>query len=364
MKLSLIGNYGATNVGDDAILTALLRQFSDHSVTVFSANPDLTKVQFGVKVAPLFPLGFRSVLKGRFYQSFKALSEVDAVVLGGGGLFQDNYLYACFLWAWQLFWVKRLNKPLFIHATGVGPLKTKMGKRLTRWAYRLAKMVTVRDAYSYDMLLKLGVSKNKLRITADPVFTYKTIQKKTPRKKRYLISLRPWLHYNVDIIDVFARVLEKISNESGVEFVFVGMQGIKESDHKVAEIVRKRVGGRWFTPRHFSELLHEMQQADMAIGMRYHFLIAAMLTHTPCLPVSYAPKVSELFKGTPLWPYVIPIEELSNQLLFEKIQMLSGQSESFLEHLNSRTAFLRDQVKKNKLLFDDFVKTVDPKAAE
>src|SRR5690606_17927677 len=128
--------------------------------------PEQTLRQFKVPCAPLFPLGLRSVLKRRFRAAFKALKASDAVILGGGGLFQDDKLYACFLWAWQVFWVKRLKKPLFIYATGVGPLHSKVGQWLTRWAYCQAQSITVRDAASKELLLKLGLPEASVHLTA------------------------------------------------------------------------------------------------------------------------------------------------------------------------------------------------------
>ena len=109
MKLGLIGNYGATNVGDDAILASILKSHASHEWTVFSADPDDTHSRFKVKSAPLFPLGIRSLFKFGFRKSIRALKSVEAVVLGGGGLFQDNHVFACFLWAWENFfaWLVR-----------------------------------------------------------------------------------------------------------------------------------------------------------------------------------------------------------------------------------------------------------------
>jgi len=39
MKLALVGNYGATNIGDDAIMSSILNSHASHTWTVFSANP-------------------------------------------------------------------------------------------------------------------------------------------------------------------------------------------------------------------------------------------------------------------------------------------------------------------------------------
>jgi len=289
MKIAVIGNYGATNIGDDAILTALLKELEGHKVTVFSAHPEMTKTLFKVNAAPLLPLGFRSAYRNGFQESFRALKKCDAVILGGGGLFQDSRIYACFLWAWQIMWVKLFRKPLFICSTGVGPLKTRLGRHLTKWAYRQADRITVRDQYSADILKKIGLDR-EVHVAADPVFLFKSSDLlKNRGKNTYIVSLRPWLKYSNRIISVFTDFLQELKETKSAEFIFVSMQQIREQDLEMIEPLVSRLGGEIYLPNHFSDLLQIMETAEFAIGMRFHFMIAAILTQTPLLPISYAP---------------------------------------------------------------------------
>ncbi|MBN2087632.1 polysaccharide pyruvyl transferase family protein [Candidatus Peregrinibacteria bacterium] len=360
MKIGIIGNYGATNVGDDAILTAILKTFSGHDVTVFSANPDETRREFGIKTAPLFPLGFRSLFKIGFRKSIKAMNSVDFVVVGGGGLFQDNYIYACFIWAWQIFWADYFRRPIFIYGTGIGPLKTRIGKFLTKWAYNKAEVVTVRDHYSKDILTKIGIHEQKIYTTADPAFLYRSsgiIKERT--KNVFIISLRPWLKYNSRIISTFSSFLEKLKKEKNAEFIFTSMQQIKEHDQRVIDAVCKKVGGELYIPRNFSDLVQTMQSAEYAIGMRYHFLIAALLTETPLIPISYSPKIDELFKGTHMESYIVPVNHLSADILNEKLKRLSVDYNNVKIFEKIQKGKLCELAEKNADLFDDFTKTFD-----
>lgn len=361
MNLALIGNYGATNVGDDAILESLLKLFFKHQITVFSASPEQTEKQFHTPSVPLFPLGIRSTLKFNFRKSLKALKKADAVVLGGGGLFQDDKLYACFIWAWQVFWVKRLKKPLFICATGVGPLKTKRGKRLTRKVYRYAKSITVRDQASKDLLLELGILEEKIHVTADPTFLFqmpKGVPPPTPsyarreesnEKRQLFISLRPWLGYTSNILESMTAFLTPLK-EDGWEFTFVAMQSIKEEDQSLLKGLITKVGGKFFIPKNFSDLLKKMSDADAVVGMRYHFLIAALLTKTPFLALSYSPKVSQLIQNTPLEPYLIPVQSVSLERLSSGFIDLVENYEVVQSDQRKRLGELRMLAEENALL--------------
>lgn len=362
MKIGIIGNYGATNIGDDAILTAILKSLSGHEITVLSSDPKKTSSQFGVDSVPLFPLGVRSSLKNGFRRTIRAIKDVDVVVLGGGGLFQDNYIYACMLWYWQVVWVRILNKPLFIYATGVGPLKTWLGKKLARWAYNEADVITVRDKYSRDTLHKIGVLEQNIYTTTDPAFIYNAPEVTKDRTKNlFVVSIRPWLNYNGKIISSFTKYLEELKKEKDIEIVFVCMQQIKEKDHKVIDPIIKKIGGQLYIPSNFSELIQVMQKAEFAIGMRYHFLIAAILTQTPILPVSYSPKINELLNGTPLEKYILPVNKLSADSLKEGMKRLSVDYNNVKVYQKARLSVLQERAHDHVKSFKDYLKTFDQK---
>lgn len=356
MQIGIIGNYGATNVGDDAILSAILASHHGNDFTVFSANPELTGHQFNVKTAPLFPLGFRAFLRYGFWRPVQALRKMDVIILGGGGLFQDDRLYACFLWAWQAFWVYLLRKPLFVYAIGVGPLKTKLGRWLTSYALYKANVITVRDQASCELLRKIGLTEGEIHVTADPAFLLKSPNTRLERTgNMYLISLRPWLGATSRILEVFTEFLLRLKNEKRAHFIFVCMQNIREHDRQILEPLAKRVGGTIWTPTDFTELLAKMQTAEFAIGMRLHFLIAALIAGTPTLPISYSPKIEALFAGTPLWRYLIRLGELSDVCLEETIKRLSVDYNNVKVYENKHTEFLNGSTNETIKLMDNFL---------
>ena len=360
MKIGIMGNYGATNIGDDAILTSILKDLHNHEIIIFSSNPEETDKTYDANVTSLFPLGIRSFIRYGFSYSIKALKDVDVIIFGGGGLMQDDYLFACFLWAWQIFWVKILKKPYFIYATGVGPLRTSIGKKLTKWVYENSKEITVRDNYSAEVLQGFGTQKS-INITSDPAFLYRINEEIIPEREKgkVLISLRPWKKYNAKTISSFISFLTKMKEEKNVRFVFASMQSICEADMKIINPIIKKLGGEIFIPKNFSELIQNMQTAEFAIGMRYHFLIASIITQTPCLPISYSPKIDELYSGTPLEKYQLSVANLDPDYLYEAMKRVSIDYNNIKVYQKARLSVLRDLSEKNVLLFDKFLKTFD-----
>ena len=219
--------------------------------------------------------------------------------------------------------------------------------------------ITVRDETSLHTLERLGLPKDNIEITADPAFMFNHLEQEHSRKPHtYIISLRPWLKYNSRIISIFTKYLMKLKEEKGAKFIFVSMQSIKEHDHRILDPIIKKVEGTFLKPKHFSELLQAMEQAEFAIGMRYHFLIAAMLTRTPTLGISYSHKVDSLFKDSILEPYMLPLSELSVEHLEKKMARLSIDYNNIRVYQKRRLEDFKEAAVKNIEFFDGFIKTL------
>lgn len=324
MKIGVIGNYGARNVGDDAILTCLLRRLAGHEVTVFSANPKETEAVYGVKSVPLFPLGVRSLLRYGWWRSIRAVLAADAVVIGGGGLFQDARPFAALLWAWQVLWVRLLRKPYCFWGVGVGPLRSGWARAITRWAHRGAWGAAVRDLFSKELLEQINGLPEHVELMADPVFTYKTEQNHSERTKNvFIVSLRHWPKSDDLLDDLFAG-LHALKAAHPVSFVWVNMQAAHESDEPILLSFQEQLGGEIVAPRDFGQLLELMSRAEFAVGMRYHFMLAAILTGTPLLPLLYVPKVESLIVGTVLERYALRGERIRPEQVVETLRRLSA----------------------------------------
>ena len=121
------------------------------------------------------------------------------------------------------------------------------------------------------------------------------------------------------------------------------------------------MGGDLVVPKDFSHLLDMFAQAEFAIGMRYHFAIASLMTRTPLLPISYSTKVTSVL-GHDLAPYCIPLEELSLKRLEDTQSLLSVEYNKFKRFAEHRTNELIERAKKNIQYFEDWQKSLTPPA--
>ena len=142
-RVLVCGYYGFGNSGDEAILSVLIRDlnevFDKPTITVVAGNVESIAADHHVDAIHWTDIGG---LRERAQAS-------DLMVLGGGGLFQDQQEFessailtpahgGMSYWAGFALLSHLVDKPLAIYGAGVGPLSTEEGKRLTAVSFTAA----------------------------------------------------------------------------------------------------------------------------------------------------------------------------------------------------------------------------------
>jgi len=160
---------GGSNVGDEAIFASQVRDIStldDALIGVMSGVPEKTDKLYGAK-----PF---DVEKGKLRAMSRGVRWADIVMVGGGELAQDrsSLLYTPFnLHPIRL--ARRYGKPVFAWSIGIGQ-KNELARwtpgQLRKWL-GYCSGVTVRDRPSLDILLDVGLSPEKVKLSSDSTFT-------------------------------------------------------------------------------------------------------------------------------------------------------------------------------------------------
>jgi polysaccharide pyruvyl transferase CsaB len=296
-KVLIIGSYGSSNIGDEAILEVLLEKLSENNLSVLSGNKNDTKKRHNIKkIGMHFPFGLRSFMSFHWISSYKLLFQADYILLGGGGLFVDNYtIKAPLLWAWHVFWARVFQKPVYAFSQSIGPLNTSIGRIFTKMALSACKSITLRDAISVKNLQELLPHKNINKGT-DIVFAYKEICKISyegiKRKKSIALNFRDW-NMNFDDIPLFI----KNCIQKGYQILLIPME---QEDEKILNKIYQQLEDTssvlLVVPSNYQELLQILHTCDKAIGMRLHFLIAAALAGCKVSGISYSSKVEGILQ--------------------------------------------------------------------
>lgn len=286
-KVLISGYYGFGNTGDEAILTAMISSLRSEipniKITVASANPQATETRYGVKTIP------RSVREVR-----RTLKTTDLFISGGGGLLQDVTSFKSLAYYCLLLMLARLERvPVMIYGQGIGPLRRRLSRFLTRLAVSGCDTIAVRDERSKVLLEEIGVRRDVV-VTADPALLLKPAQVARLngiRRPAVGFALRAWQGIDFDKV---AKAADEIAERLGGTAVFIPFHDGR--DTSVAEQIAGRMKSQALVVSDAelpAEVLGLVGELDVLVGMRLHSTIFAAISGVPFVPISYDPKLEE-----------------------------------------------------------------------
>jgi len=305
-KIVISGYYGFNNAGDEALLTAILASLQaiepDADITVISGNPGNTVVQHQVK----------SLYRFAAVRLLQAIGNADLVISGGGSLLQDVTSKRSLLYYLSVIAAaKWKGKKVMLFAQGIGPIRNRFMRMLTRIVCNKADLITVRDKDSAEELERMGVSDVKVEVTADSVLTLLPVSKLKgksiltdagidPYKPVIGVSVREWPEIR-PCLEQLAAALGNISNRYNAQVVILPLQA--SMDRKASQLLKSLlpetrnkvvlVDGNYST----EEFLSIIGCFRLLVGMRLHALIFAAVMKVPLMAISYDPKVDSFVQA-------------------------------------------------------------------
>jgi polysaccharide pyruvyl transferase CsaB len=364
MKILICGNYGATNIGDEAILAGILELLKKHKpdfqIKALSFNPESTRHLHKVESNYFLPFGVRSFLRGIFggqiFKTIKSIKQSDVFVLGGGGLFSNESFRAPLIWGMHAFAAKILGKPVIIIGQSVDEISSKLMRWVTRKVFEKAQKISVRDEVSIKILEKMLI-KNAL-LTADPAWILQEKFKETTpdeTEKTVIISLREYKRKNPKTILEMAKFAENL-HQKGYHCIFTAFQKIRSFDleliDKITKILKDRsIPFSVFSPNSPHTMLRHMRRATALVGMRLHSNIFASMAEIPFISISYSDKVTSFVKKMQMEDFYINSQELDSALLLEKFESLEQNRSEIVEKIKKSGKNEFDSAMKNLEIF-------------
>lgn len=354
-RVVISGYYGFHNIGDEAILHAMLLALRAAvpglEATVLSKDPVYTARQFGV----------RSVARDDLGQVWRLLRGADLLISGGGGLLQDETGPKSIIYYLGVVAMARLlGKPVFFYAQGFGPVHTALGKNMVRVVANRVNTVTVRDPDSREEMLALGVTKPPIEVTADPVLGLEPSLVDLARGQEILsslglggspvagISVRPWKNIN-GYLEVLARAADDLVAQ-GWQVLLVPMHRPVDLDC-CREVTARMSAPGFLLERNvdYMDVMSLTANLDLAIGMRLHFLIFSSLFGVPLVGITYDPKVNRFLQSVGL-PPGFSAEHLDYTELSTRLQQVVAERAKMGSQLKERVAPLQKEALKNAAL--------------
>lgn len=319
MKILLSAFIGSHNLGDEAIAEVVidaLEKEPDIQLSVLSVNPTKTR-KLTRKSTKVYRAGL-----GNFV---RRLWHGDALVLGGGGIIQDESSVINMIYYYlQTFVARRvLRKPVFWIFVGVGPIKTRISHAMLRDMARMTTHALVRDKESAALLTAHKFTSEQVVTAYDIVFNYPVPPTAGPAKypgSYMLFCPRDWFFVATVTPTRFAlkrarrdpnsrlqvyrlhllRLVEQCLQDNP-DLTIVGVAFFYSQDLDLLQWIKNNLGreyaGRYvveaneLTPREFIAVA---QDAAAVLGVRLHSLILGAVAGRPLVPLVYSAKVGNL----------------------------------------------------------------------
>ena len=296
--VTVCGAYGRGNVGDEAILQAILGEIreADPDVTIYavSRDPRSTRVTHRVRAVHTFDLLAFWRLAGR----------TKLLLNGGGSLIQDvTSRRSLWFYLYTLAAAKRRGAKVVMYGCGIGPVKFPGDQRLSRRIIsKNADVITLREDHSREELRRMGVEGPEILLAADPSLTLDGAgEDRTesallsagldPGGNYLCFALRPWPGFE-EKAPAFARAAETLFTETGLTPVFLPID--QSRDPAAMELVAKQLRaphGILPAAPDPETVMGILSRMKAVVSMRLHGLIFAAGQGVPLVGVVYDPKV-------------------------------------------------------------------------
>ena len=286
----LCGYYGEHNIGDDALLQALLSALpAEAKPCVTAADQQQVQQRFGVTTCD----------RRRLRATLRALADCDGLILGGGSLLQDSTSWRSLLYYAALILSARLQgKPVILWAQGLGPLRRRRSRALASRLLPLVSAASWRDRQSAALAHRLaGVSRAMDPVAADPVWTLPAMHWRG-RGGPIVLAWRPSSLLSDADWGVLLQALNALAEQNDRPVLWLPLHDIQDGGLmrrlKEQELMPETLAARSREIRlqRPEELMAQASAAGLVLAMRLHGLILAARAGAPVSALSYDPKVA------------------------------------------------------------------------
>lgn len=312
------------NLGDCAILQAMATAFARLApglrLTVVSRDPGRVARLHGAAAVAPGPRGFLALCR--------AIRASSLVIVGGGGLFQDDdSLVKMPYWASRVLLARLLGRRVVGYALGVGPLAAPTSRLTARLAFALMDRVTVRDPLARQVAQAL--TRRPVEVLPDPAIGLAPAPAVLARRQLAVagvpldgrplvgVALRRWFPPRPRLVphrlarrlgapdpqagpegelllDLLARTLDGLVAAHGAFIVFLPSYRVAhEADDTLCQGVLARMRRPQGAVLRLDEpALYQACCGELAVlmGGRMHPMILAAAMGTPVVGLAYNPK--------------------------------------------------------------------------
>ncbi len=404
VRILFVNGIASSNKGSMAIVRSAKEALEEYipqaqfgALLDTSSNPS-RYTAFGIetiqissrKQAILIALGcvLWRILKGLFKRDLTGLRrklpllQYDLFIDVSGNCFRDSWGFRPLLfYLYPLFIGLILGKPLVFYGETMGPFTTMIGKFLAKFVLHRAKLVTVREEISRDILQQLGI---KALLTAEPAFTLESsLNGEAERQisgfkgegKLVGISLAQapvfssrWRSASEkdkvisSYVDVMAQVVDYLVEEMMVSIILVPHAcGPRMADDR---ILQSRILGKIRAKDKVLSITQDYEPEELKgiigecwifIGTRMHANIAALSQGIPTIAIKCEHKAEGIMKQLDMEKYTVDIYAMTFDDMLWRIKDIWASREQISQELQTKMEVIRRQALSNAQLVKELL---------
>lgn len=401
-KIVITNAYTWDNKGDSGILLAtvelLKKIYGDLEINIFSFTPEKDKSKYckdntikNVYSNVLNPYPFKHNFLGKTfavikmfikmiylvvmshislktlinnYEELKILNESDLIIVCGGG-FLGGKKYDSFMHVFQISVNTWFKKTTIMMGTSIEPIHSKIIKKYTEKILKKLDFIFAREKITYDYLSTF-MNKDKFDIIPDMAFMLedKKIENQEiieiKKNYKYLcgITVRKWnfpqysnsYEMMENYINSLVGTIDFCYKNYNMVFVFVPQVIVEyANDIFIAEKIKEKlvnqdaliINKNDLTPPEIKGLISNF---DFFIGTRMHSNIFATSMSIPTIAIAYEQKTNGIMEMLNLKDYVLDINNITEEMLLEKISKLMTNKDQIKKSLKIRIEQMKKEI--------------------
>ena len=249
-----------------------------------------------------------------------------------------------------------LKKPIILYTQSIGPFATSFQRWVTGVVLNRTQLIFVREGHTILTLKTIGVKAKLITRTTDAGFLFDSakefqlsdiIKDAEALKAKTLvgITVRKWL--NQEGQNNFEKAVAKFINmitedeDKNIRILFIPQVTStthNDDDRVVASrivdlVVNKQQVFNCTDAYDHYELKKLYSCLDFLVGTRFHSVIFSLTSYVPALAIEYEYKTSGIMNDLGLSEWVIPIEQVTADNLYEKFRQLLSEGDIYKQKL-------------------------------
>ena len=349
-KVTLLGSNSGNNLGDAAIMAAILDKLSIElpgaEFYVPTTKPSFVRKHYGdnynVQAIDIMP--WTGSIRFVGLTTMRCLWKSDVALICDGIIFGKKFFNPLFNFLITLVFVVPIARlfgcKVVCYSCGIGPFPSRASRIAARWVMNGCDLLMMREPESRDIARSLGVTQ-PIELTGDAAFINSVsddLRAAEIIKQEGIDALTPIFGVNVTAyFDSWLAQDERLADKSGfIDLLAQSILGAQQDAQERFQVVlfsthpmdeptvfelAKRLNCKVIHNSKYQshDIMAVMRRCQLFMGMRFHSLVLASAVGAPVVGLIYAPKVRGYMKLLRCEDYSLELAKLTMDGLRERI---------------------------------------------